>query len=199
MKKPILFLLLSVAALALPAVARDQAAPATPAPAAAKGFDAFGLVKTRNVFDPNRRAMRTESTTEKRDRTTRPSWFMLTGTMVTDGKTLAFFSGSRSEFSKVIPAGESVAGYKLLVVTPAQVELEHGGKSMTMGVGHRLQLEGMTDEVAASEPGPGAPPPPGAPDSATPPSPAGAAPAAGGDKNEIMRRLMERRQKEMSK
>ena len=174
--------------------------------APAKGFDAFNLVKTRNLFDPNRKATHVEAPQETRagsTNRTRPSYVALTGTMVAEGRSLAFFSGSRTEFSKVVPIGDAVAGYKVVSITPLQAELEHGGKSFVLAVGHRLQLEGSTDEIPATETAGGAeasttPSSPANPN-APAPAAAGGAPPATTDKAEIMRRMIERRQKEMTK
>jgi hypothetical protein len=165
--------------------------------APAKGYDVFVTVKTRNIFDPSRRPVRTESAQDgkSRDRT-RPSYFALTGTMVTDGRSLAFFSGSRSEFSKVIPIGETIAGYKLIAITPLQAEVERDGKSFVMAVGHRLQLEGLTDEIPASELAAPTNNNNSSPSSAPPGAPNSAPPAVYADKAEVLRRMMERAQAE---
>src|SRR5438874_12128312 len=91
----------------------------TASASASKGFDAYPAVKTRNIFDPNRKPVRIDSSQESRspsEKRMRPSYFTLTGTMVAEGRSLAFFSGSRSEFSKVIPIGETVAGYKVISI-----------------------------------------------------------------------------------
>ncbi len=151
------------------------------------------MVKLKNIFDPNRRPMRTETSSEGRSsgKERRPSYFTLTGTMVAEGRSLAFFSGSRSEYSKVIPVGESVGGYKVTSISPLQTELERDGKIFTISVGRSQQIDGSTDEVAAA--------PAPAPDAGTSPSGDPSAPAASApslpvttDKTEILRRLMER-------
>ncbi len=180
----------------------QTAQPAPAATPAGKGFDAFAMVKMKNIFDPNRKPMRVDSSAETRsskDRN-RPSYFTLTGTMVAEGRSLAFFSGSRSEFSKVLPVGEMVGGYKVVSITSSQTELEHDGKSLVLEVGKSQTIEGSTDE------GPG--PAPGGPDgnasasspsSGSPPDPNSSGPANSAptlpatiDKTEILRRLMER-------
>ncbi len=181
---------------------KAQPTPGTPAPTpAGKGFDAFPMVKLKNIFDPSRKPMRVDSSSEPRsakDRN-RPSYFTLTGTMVAEGRSLAFFSGSRTEFSKVLPIGEMVGGYKVIAITPIQTELEHDGKSFVMAVGRSQQIDGSTDEG----PGPAPAGPEGGAPAATPPSeapadpnsaPATSAPSlpATTDKTEILRRLMER-------
>ena len=167
----------------------------------AKGYEAYKVVRTRNIFDPNRKVVRIEAPRPSTPPRPRSSTFTLTGTMVREGKSLAFFGGSRSEFSKVISVGDSVANYKITAIEPAQVELEHEGKKVTLTIGKPFQIEAKPgDPEPAEEP---APAPDGTPatsatDGAAPPAPA--APPAGGDaKSEILRRMMERRAKEMGK
>src|SRR4030095_6999864 len=108
----------------------DVAAQSEPAK---KGFEAFHLLRTRNVFDPNRRAPRSEESRRSNSRG-RPDSFTLTGTMVTESKTLAFFSGSRSEFNRVIPVGESVGDFKLKAIEAGQVQLERDGKPAILAI-----------------------------------------------------------------
>jgi len=201
------FLVLGLAAAPVHAQKKEKSQPAPTAPAttpAGKGFDAFQMVRLKNIFDPNRKPMRVDSSSESKsakDRN-RPSYFTLTGTMVAEGRSLAFFSGSRSEFSKVLPVGEMVGGYKVVSITSAQTELEHDGKSVVMTVGMSQQIDGSTDEG----PGPAPAGPDGSAAAATPPAsgappsdsnssaPAASAPTlpATTDKAEILRRLMER-------
>ena len=104
--------------------------------------------------------------------------------MVTDGRMLAFFSGSRSEHSKVIGVGESVAEYKVKSIAATQVELEKDGKATPLAVGKMLTLEGTTevvaDSAAASETS-------ADPTSAAAPT-AGTAPAPTNAKEELIRR-----------
>src|SRR5436190_13891359 len=133
-----------IAALLLPAAFAEEKKPS---------FDNFKLVKSRNIFDPNRRASRREEPRESRPESrSRPNWLMLTGTMVADGKTLAFFNSSKSDYRKVIGVGDLVADYKLTAITPLQVEWEHGGKRSVLAVGRQVQLEGMTSEPVEAGP-----------------------------------------------
>ena len=167
----------------------------------AKGFDAFRLVKTRNIFDPDRRAARVETPTRSGPAPTRTNSISVTGTMVADGKALVFFSGSRPEYSKVIPVGATIADFKVTGITNAQVELSRDGKQIVVGVGKQVPLEGSSAAIAP----PGSPPsdaPAGAPADGPPPeaaAPAETKPASADEPNEVLRRMMERRQKEMSK
>lgn len=169
------------------------------------GYDTFRLIRTRNMFDPNRRPARVETPTAERSSTatrqSRTSALGLTGTMVTDGKTLAFFTGTRADYSKVLSVGEPIADGKVTAIRLGEVEIERGGKSTTLAVGHQLQIEGAPSDTPAVEAPPIAAstdptaPAPAVPATAEPASP----PAPANDQNDVLRRMMERRAKEMSK
>ena len=169
------------------------------------GFDAFRLMRTKNMFDPNRRPARTETASA---RTTAPvrenksSTLTLTGTMVTEGKILAFFGGTRADYSKVLSVGGTIADCKITAIKATEVEMERGGKPGTLAVGHQLQIDGAPSDVPAAETTAAAPAAPGAPpaDSAAPATVGPTAgPAPSNDKNDVLRRMMERREKEMNK
>lgn len=174
--------------------------------ASAQGYNAFRLVRTRNIFEPDRQGPpRSDEAPRPQSTTARSNFIVLTGTMVTASRTLAFFTGSRPEYAKVIPVGEKIADFTLTSITPAQVELEHAGKRIEVAVGGPIPLEGTSAAGVTSEPLPaGVSPPPGAAAVTTNAQPPGAAvttnpaPAPAGDKAEVLRRMMERRQKEMS-
>jgi len=163
------------------------------------GYEGFQFARTRNIFDPNRQA-RPEPSRGGPSPTvaTRQNFLMLTGTMVTEGKSRAFFSGGSSDANKVAAVGETVSGYKVIAIESAQVQLEKGGQSTPLGVGKQLTLEGMVSLPV--EPGPvtessapgGRPSPPVSPAAAPSSSP----PASGSD---VLKKMMERRQQEMSK
>lgn len=172
-------------ALMLPAMASAQA------PAQAKGYEVFKGMRTRNIFDPDRRGPRVESTPSA-TASNRPDFVALTGTMVTSSKTLAFFVGSRSDFNKVLAVREKIADYTVASITPSHVELEKEGKPVTLEVGKQLAMDG-SGTVSAST---------GAASASSPSSAsADTAPPAGvpADKAEVLRRMMERRKQEVSK
>ncbi|MEA3211989.1 MAG: hypothetical protein QOE70_5046 [Chthoniobacter sp.] len=192
---------LALLAAAAPLLGAEKTAPSPPAKKGSS-FDDFHLVRTRNIFDPNRRSTRTDAPPPRASTSpvqTRPNFLALTGTMVSEGRTLAFFSGSRTDYSKIISVGESVADFKVIRITPIQVELQRGDKASVLAVGNQIALEGSSPVPVSTTTS--AAPPEGAP--AAPDAPAGAtaasAPPPTNDKTEILRRLMERRQKEISK
>ena len=165
-----------------------------------EGYGAFRLLRSRNIFDPERRSSQSDAPREQRSesRSTRSNFIALTGTMVTPGKTLAFFTGSQSDFNKVISVGDSIADFKVTRIEPSHVDLTLAGKLVTVTVGRQLPLEGSSAAggVASID----APPPPGSAPGVPPSTssaPTTVAPTS--DKSEMMRRMMERRQKEMSK
>ena len=169
------------------------------------GFDAFRLLRTKNMFDPNRRPARTETASARTNAPVpqnKSSTLTLTGTMVTEGKVLAFFGGTRADYSKVLSVGGTIADCKITAIKTTEVEMERGGKPGTLAVGHQLQIDGAPSDVPSPEPTGAAPAAPGAPpaDSAAPATAwPTAGPAPANDKNDVLRRMMERREKEMNK
>ena len=148
------------------------------------------------------------------DHAASPNQLTLNGAMVTADKSLAFFGGTRTEYRKVLGAGETIGGFKIKSISPSQVELERDGKVTPLPVGQQIspdttaptptaQTQASSEEpqpatpAAAAEPGTGS-----APADAPPATTAPGAPAASGapaDRNEILRRLMQRRQQETSR
>ncbi|MDQ3625279.1 MAG: hypothetical protein M3463_22835 [Verrucomicrobiota bacterium] len=184
----------SAGVLMLPPSAAGQTAERT------QNYDAFRLVRTRNIFDPDRRAARSDNAPRPQTTTAtgRPNYVAVTGTMVAAGKSLAFFTGSRPEYSKVISLRDTIADFTITGITPKEVELERAGKQIVVPVGRQLPLEGAA--AASSDPGPWPP----APDAhganaASPPEAAPSTSSSPPDKNELLRRMMERRAKEISK
>ncbi len=164
-----------------------------------QGYNAFRLLRARNIFDPERRSIKPDSP----PRVPTPSgprvtYAALTGTMVTESKSLAFFSGSPSEYNRVLGPGETIANAKITRVTTTGVELERDGNPIVIAVGQQLPLSGS--EPPSSAVAPNAPPPP-----ASPVSPqslaAGTPPAAPnpGAQSDVLKRMMERRRQETSK
>jgi hypothetical protein len=158
----------------------------------ARGFDSFRLVKTRNVFDPDRRAGLVASQPRTQPATAGADYVALTGTLVTPEKSRAFFSGSRPEYNKVLAVGETVAGATILSITPAAVEIQQADKKTSVAVGQ--QLPGGNDAHSTE--------PPAATDAAIPAipeaSPTPSPPAPADASSDLVRRMMERRQKEIT-
>lgn len=176
---------------------------ATPAHGGAQGYDGFRLVHTRNVFDPDRRPVRPPGPAVASSAPTRADYVSLTGIAVDGEKALAFFSGSRTEFNKVVPAGEGVAGSTVTRITPMSIEIERKGRHLTVNVGQTVPLDDKSLPAAAPVDAAVAPAASAGPNgSATAPgaSPApGSSPAAtlpGVNLDEVRRRMMERHEQD---
>jgi hypothetical protein len=177
---------------------------------AKQGFETFRMVQSRNIFDPNRQPIRPASARPRPTApVTRNDYASLTGTMVTPEKSLAFFSGTRAEYNKVLPVKGAIAGATITRIEPTQVEVERDGKRIMLAVGQALPL--------GAESAPATPPPAASPAAATPatttasPEPippadagtgASASPAPGNtapltlDRDALIKRMMERRQQQ---
>lgn len=161
-----------------------------------QGFESFRLVRTRNVFNPDRRATRSDSPRPRReDSGNRSNVLSLTGTLITPEKAMAFFSGSRSEYNKVMAAPGTIAGLEVKAITATQVELQHGDKKIVLTPGQQVSLgdDGPGDVTSS----PSAAPVASNPFPTTTSAPG--SPAPSGDRSELLRRMMERRQQETSK
>jgi hypothetical protein len=197
-----LALLVSQSAISAPA------AKPTPTPAPEKGYNAYHLIRTRNIFDPDRRPVRTETAASTRpassSSSSRGTYISLTGTMVTEGKSFAFFTGSRSEYNSVVQTAGQIAGFKIKEITSTHVDLERVGKPFVLVVGKQMTLDGTNVTMSATPAPDEAAPSADSTASSAPAAPAGSsssssAPSSGpADKSEILRRMMERRQKEVS-
>jgi hypothetical protein len=176
---------------------RAAAAGTEPAPpaTASSGYEVYRNVRSKNLFDPTRRGI-TRVDPEAAARaaaSTRTRSLALTGTMVTEGKSLAFFSGSAADGSRVVPVGNSVSNFKVASISTTQVSLEHDGKTITLDVGRALSIDPVAGDAPVSPTVVDASPEMTA-ETAQP-----ALPAASGDKSDVLKRMMERRAKEMGR
>ncbi len=171
-------------------------------------FDSFKLIHTRNVFDPDRRPVRPAgpSTTSAG----RSDYLALTGTLLDATKSYAFFSGSRMEFNKVLSVGDKIANAKVTQITPVNIVVERDGRSTTVAVGQTVPLDAKSvpgaapvPDVTATSTNDTAAPGNAAPANAAPANAAPGAPAAPGgkpptgSKEDLIRKMMERRQQDL--
>lgn len=170
------------------AVAATPVRPADPAPTAAPAdaFETFRGIADRNIFN----AARTGKTRATDDQGPATDSLSLVGTLESDKGEYAFFDGSDAAYRTAVHVGESVGPFKVTSITPEHVELDRDGHRVSMAVAQQLQRPpgGDWKVVAAPEPPPlvVAPPPP---ETTASNLPANAA--------EIVRRLMEQRQKQL--
>ncbi len=159
------------------------------APAKKQGYESYRMMRTRNIFDPDRKA-------NEPARTARPStpapaasdYVALTGILMDCEKILAFFSGSRPEYNRVLAVNAEIAGATIKIITPAGIEVERAGKRITVAVGQTVPGEGAMPTAAPVSASTGSASSNTAPSLNTAPSP---------DKEALLRRMMERRQNEL--
>ena len=133
--------------LTLPAVVPAQTPSPKPAPTLAHAappglsFENYRMVRTRNVFDPDRRAMNPTQSTAPPVPIKESDYIALTGTMINAGKALAFFSGSRSDFNKVLSVRDKIADATITNITATGVEVNRAGRKLTVTVGQTVPLD----------------------------------------------------------
>ena len=174
-----------------------------PAAETPRSEDGMALVRSRNIFDPNRRPGRRSDGQRDSSEPPRAELLVLTGTMLHTGRDLAFFGGSESAFRKVVTVGEQVGRFTVARIQRGEVELTGDDQRHVLGVGKSLKRLGegpwevseervtatapsaaRTEERAERSPAP-----------ATANGPA----AAPEGSNDTMRRMMERRRQEESR
>ncbi len=198
---PPIFLALLALPLALAAadnarLPRSRKEPASSAPPAAAGpaalgpnadFTAFRLITERNIFNPNRIGRGREDDTPP----PRTETIALVGTMDSGAKgRQAFFDSPDAAYRKALGEGDTLVGYTVKAIQPDRIELAAGDKTLSLTLSQQLRRPaGGEWTVAARElPAPTAGGPAAAP-AEPPPIPAGA--------SDLLRRLMEQRQKQL--
>lgn len=187
----LLTLFIVAAASRAPAQGRSRA-PADPA----------SLLLSRNIFDPTRSPRRAPERGPIAPPVAPPRvrMLVLTGSLVYPGKAVAFFSGSEPEYNRVIGPEETVGPWTVRKVSTTGVELAREDEVVDLPVGRQLvQREAepwALADAAAPQPAPPSYRSPSSPTRGRNPE----TPAAGdGGDSDVMRRLMERRQRELSR
>jgi hypothetical protein len=176
---------------ALPAPAPTRAAP----PAAPRNdssvaptapFDNFRLITERNIFNPNRTGRRERS----EEQAPRTDYLSLVGTLESDKGLRAFFDGSDSSLRKALRVGDTIDKFKVAKITPNVVDLERDGKTISMRVGQQFRRPEGADWNTASAETVNREVAPAKADAAAP----AAVPA---DASDLVRQMMERRNKQL--
>ena len=194
-------LVVLLCALFLASVAAEPPKPSPPTAHASDGgrqtYDSFRLVHTRNVFDPDRRPARASGPAAP-TAAAAADYLALTGIALDGEQTLAFFSGSRAEFNKVVPAGTGIGGATITKINPMNIEVERHGRHLVVAVGQTVPLDDKSNPAAAPVEQPAAAPASGGGGTSSSPAAGSnaAAPAPPGNLDEIRRRMMERHNQE---
>jgi hypothetical protein len=101
----------------------------------------FRVISERNIFNQNRSPRSRSGRNQGGPRSPRYDSFTLVGMMSYGKGDVAFFDGSGSEYRKSLKRSETIAGYKLTVITNDGVTLEAGGKTVELHVGSQMRRE----------------------------------------------------------
>jgi len=168
-------------------------------PAPAHGFDAFTNVQTRNVFDPQRfgsAAPASQASTAAAAQAA--DYVALTGILITGDKSLAFFSGSRVDYDKVMAVDGVIAGAKVTKITPNAIEVDRNGNKISINVGQTVPFDNSAPVAAPDTSGDSTGSAASAGSAALAVASASPSPnALPSNLSDVMRRMMERRQQEL--
>ncbi len=177
-------------------------------------YSDFRIVTERNIFNPRRYA---RSGPRPAQPSARVDAFTLVGTMTYEKGPFAFFEGTSSEYRKVLKPTEIIAGYKVTNIAFNSVKLADQTNEIQLAVGMQMRREenGPWQVSSATQPLPqsSAELATAGPSRSGDSSAAAAAvsqPAAGADTegtasnaagaaDDVLRRLMQRREQEMNR
>jgi hypothetical protein len=156
-------------------------------------YASFKVIVDRNIFDPNRFPSRGPVVVRQGPPRSFDS-LTLVGTMTYEKGTFAFFDGTSSQYKKALKLTDAIAGYKVTRIAPNSVKLASGTNELELSVGAQLRREedgpwllaGQSRSYAA------APASPATTTTAT----TGSDAAASGADSDVLKRLMQKREKE---
>lgn len=180
---------------------RAAEAPAPTLPTRAD-YASFSVIAERNIFNAGRSGRRSSGPRETR-RPSRVDSFGLVGVLRSEKGTFAFFDGSGSEYRKALAPGGTLAGFKLIDIQPGAVALEAGTNRTELRIGMQFRreeagewrLSERTETFASSGSGSSSASSRGADSSPTAGGDAAAA-SGGGDADEVLKRLLQKREQE---
>jgi hypothetical protein len=175
--------------------AETIAAPVTNAPAGLVGrdFSSFRLIAERNIFNQNRAPRATRRETSRPRAPSRVHSLSLVGTMSYSKGELAFFDGSSAEFKKSVKAGELIAGYEVRQILPSSVKVGNATQEFDLRVGEQLRREDEGEWQLSTAPVERA----AAANGAAGESDGGKTSTGDDAEDEALKRLMEKRAKEL--
>ena len=158
-------------------------------------YSAFKMIVDRNIFDPNRfphAPGQVRPTSKPRS----VDYVTLVGTMSYEKGTFAFFDGTSSDYKKALKLTDSIAGYKVTNITPNSVKLAAGTNELNLNVGAQLRREEDGPWLLASQFTSYAATPASTSTNGTAATITGSDTTSGGTESDILKRLMQKREKE---
>ena len=168
-----------------------------PGPADYTKFSSF--VTDRNIFDPARVPHSYSSTRRyvprTRTRSNAAPGIQLVGTMSYEKGMFAFFNGNSAEWKKALQVGGKIADYTVVEISAQDVQVESADKKqqLELKIGEGLRQENGKWVLSGSGDLPAETSSTGSSSEATSTS---ATPASAAEPNDIIKRLMQKREKE---
>ena len=164
----------------------------------------FRMIVDRNIFNPNRRPFRPGPIRDTAPIRPSSDYVSLVGIMSYREGDFAFFTGNLSRYEKSAQLGDVIATYKIvgINVSSNSVQLEGGTNRMELQVGMSMRRdeEGLwhASRTAAMFAAYNSTPAPGSDSTTRPGAAVGgtASSAASADDNEVIKRLMQRREQQ---
>jgi len=164
--------------------------------ASPSNFSYFRIITERNIFNPDRYPNRARGPRGPRGPAT--DAFALVGTMSYEKGQFAFFDGTSSTYRKALPAGGTIAGYKVAEITPTAVKLVSTNKQVELKVGSQMRHEGTNWQLVARNelPTESAADTSETSGTATSTSSSGSS-SSESEPNDVLKRLMQRREEDL--
>lgn len=158
---------------------------------------AFRIISERNIFNANRSGGQVRLSSR---RPARLEGFTLVGTMAYEKGAFAFFDGTSSEFTRVLKTNGVIAGHKVVDILADAVRLEADGKTLELPIGSAMRREDEgtwhQGEGLASNGGSSSSPSNLANGAESQKQTTSTGSTSSADQSEILKRLMERREKD---
>jgi hypothetical protein len=110
-------------------------------PAAGKSFEDYGLILDRNIFDPQRRPPRSTDEPEAAATPAPPpvEHLDLLGTWIGDDRIVAIIDGNRTTLNTEVAPGAVFGGWRVATIDTDGVVLEKDETRIQWPVGHRIE------------------------------------------------------------
>ena len=120
--------------------------------ASVPGFDSFNIVSERNIFSPNRRPSRPALESSTPEVAPKTDSITLTGVLISDYGSVAFFDSTQPEYGVDIELGGSIAEHQITEIRIDSLKLTKDGEHIELPVGSGLsRQDGGKWELVSAE------------------------------------------------
>lgn len=102
-------------------------------------YNSFRIVWEKNIFNPNRLSRASREIVKDPTPVKEADTISLTGSLLYEKESYAFFSGNRPEYQAAVIQGASIAEYRVALIQTDSVKLENNQESINLPVGMGLK------------------------------------------------------------